>query len=94
MTQYNYMNVLPAFLTTEQKHALVWKIEGDYRRASVSALVKKDDYVKLAIKFYTRGAFGMEDIVEQYRNHRLTQSRQNAFIANTTSNSLAITNAS
>jgi hypothetical protein len=63
----------PPGLTDEEKSALQWKIERDYELSNFGAISYKNEYVTFAINFYTRNIYSLEDVVVQYRAHKVAE---------------------
>jgi hypothetical protein len=71
-----YHDIFPPGLTLEDKAALMWKIEQDYRRCNYGALSCKGEYIAFAVNFYTRSRYSLEDVVLQYRAHNQAERRR------------------
>jgi hypothetical protein len=71
-----YDDKFPPGLNNEEKAALEWKIEQDYERSETGAVMFKDEYLTFAVNFYTRNLYSLEDVVTQYRAHRLAAQRR------------------
>jgi hypothetical protein len=76
MTDYDYDDKFPLGLSHEEKAALIWKIEQDYRSSDRGAVSFKDAYITFAVSFYTRNRYGLEDVVVQYRAHCAAEKRK------------------
>lgn len=72
-----YEDKFPLGLDGEEKAALEWKIEQDYKEANQGAISFKNEYVTFAINFYTRSSDSLKDIVANYRLHAHSKQRQN-----------------
>jgi hypothetical protein len=79
-----YDDKFPLGLNDEEKSALIWKIEQDYRQSDQVVLPYKNEYITFAVNFYTRNAYSLECVVEQHRAHKIAEQRRNlseAFMA-------------
>jgi len=72
-----YDDMFPPSLTDEEKEALAWKIDKDYRDSDMGAIAFKDEFVAFAIHFYTRNLQSLEDVVTQYRAYSKAKHRRN-----------------
>jgi hypothetical protein len=72
-----YDDKFPFALGNEEKTALTWKIERDYRESNMGAIAFKDEYLAFAINFYTRNQQSLENIVALYRMHKQDERRRN-----------------
>lgn len=77
----DYDNAFPFGLTDEEKSALIWKIEKDYRTSNLGAASFKEEYISFAINFYTRSIYSLEDVTVQYRAHKNAEHRKNRALA-------------
>lgn len=74
MTEFN--DAFPLGLSNEEKEALTWKIERDYKLSHFGAVSFKDEYITFAVNFYTRNLYSLEDVIVQYRAHKNSEHRR------------------
>lgn len=76
-----YEAILPLGLTQEERAALVWKIEADFKLAAPESRVSKEHYITFAMQFYARSEQSMEDVLHKYRAHERAESKRRRAMA-------------